>query len=153
MVCQSVRCQMASPLLSARGLPINLEELESANKVLMFNPEENGPAGRAKGGEGGMISLMPTSSSPLHRRRCPLTAHCPLLSPTNGQSHTPIANPPSGPIPRSNLLLSFDVLPKFECTSINLQSPHPSECPAFGPTVYVMELGKVSNTRVTESVR
>ena len=39
---------MASPT-SAReekrgGLSINLEELDSANKVLMFNPEENGSA-------------------------------------------------------------------------------------------------------------
>ena len=35
------------------GLPINLEELESANKVLMFNPEENGPAGAGVKGEEG----------------------------------------------------------------------------------------------------
>ena len=58
MVCQSLRCQMASPT-SAReekrgGLSINLEELDTgANKVLMFNPEENGPAGAGVKGEEG----------------------------------------------------------------------------------------------------
>ena len=117
MVCQSLPCQMASPTPAPRrrgGLSINLEELESASKVLMFNPEENGPAGRSskRGRRDDLFDANKFFSSQTTVQ--PMAT----LTPRRG----PIANSPSGPI-RSNPVLSFDLLPKFECNHKTSISP------------------------------
>ena len=105
MVCQSVPCQMAEPTP-----PINLEELDTgANKVLMFNPQENGPARAGVKG----------------RRRDDLFDankffFSNVSNPTNGQSQAKMRHNRqnlSGPI-GSDLLLSFDLLPELQPFSL-----------------------------------
>ena len=92
------------------GLPINLEELDTgANKVLMFNPQENGPARAGVKG----------------RRRDDLFDankffFSNVSNPTNGQSQAKMRHNRqnlSGSI-GSDLLLSFDLLPELQPFSL-----------------------------------
>ena len=81
----------------------------------MFNPEENGPADAGVKGwrrddlfDANKFFSSTFSTTTVQADQWPIHTN---LTPR----WEPITNSPSGPI-GSNLLLSFDLLPKFECT-------------------------------------
>ena len=136
MVCQSLPCQMASPTPALRrrgGSPSILKNWRVPAKFwCLILKRMVRRDGRVKE-EGGMISLMPTSSSP-HR---PLSNQWPLSHQDEDQS--PIHHLGQSDLTRFSLLICC----QNSSATIKLQSLPPS-CQTFGPTVCICYRRKIS---------
>ena len=136
MVCQSLPCQMASPTPALRRRGGSRSILKNwrvpAKFWCLILKRMVRRDGRVKE-EGGMISLMPTSSSP-HR---PLSNQWPLSHQDEDQS--PIHHLGQSDLTRFSLLICC----QNSSATIKLQSLPPS-CQTFGPTVCICYRRKIS---------